>query len=169
MDFRILGPVEVLRDGQPLGSRCRFPRDFDARVDFELLRWPPGNGITVALWECLPSNGGYQVARKSHRDWGEQYTTWMPPSYGGSVSIDDQRGTLRIARAGGVLTTSIRRGAEWAKLDARRVLGSLNVAPGASATGDDFAGKEVLVAFDNFVATAKELDCPAGAWPPERD
>jgi hypothetical protein len=35
--------------GINVGTKCKFPGNFDARVDYELLRWPAGNGASASL------------------------------------------------------------------------------------------------------------------------
>ena len=64
--------------GGHVGTLCKFPGDFDARVDYTLAGWPAANNTAVTLWAFFaPNNDGYQVWRQSSVQGGEQYGSYM--------------------------------------------------------------------------------------------
>jgi hypothetical protein len=142
-------------DGQ-LGTTCRFPGDFDARVEFELLSWPSTNGVSVEL-AAFGRNGGVNVARSSKR-WGEQYGSWLPPA-NFSVVTADLKGKLRLRRSAGVLTGYFWNFTRWIKLGSGRNTGAFTLVLHAASNNEDFADAEVQVAFDNFVVDARSPVC----------
>lgn len=142
-------------DGQ-LGTTCRFPGDFDARVEFELVRWPPSNGVNVEL-AAFARNGGVNLGRSSKR-WGEQYGAWLPPA-NFSVATSDLRGKLRLRRSAGLLTGYFWSSVRWVKLGSGRNAAAFTLVLHASSNNEDFADAEVQVAFDNFVVDARSPVC----------
>jgi hypothetical protein len=151
--------------GGHYGTLCLFPGDFNARVDYTLAQWPPGNGVGIGLWAFLgPTNIATVVSRSSSPKYGEQYRSWLPPE-GDSVAVPDRAGSLRIARVKGVITTYFRHNGAWRMLDSNRELGAASIAISALAPATDWQGKPVTVAFDNFVVTAPKASCPPGAEP----
>jgi DNA-binding SARP family transcriptional activator len=142
-------------DGQ-LGTTCRFPGDFDARVEFELLSWPSTNGVSVEL-AAFGRNGGVNVARSSKR-WGEQYGSWLPPA-NFSVVTADLKGKLRLRRSAGVLTGYFWNITRWIKLGSGRSTGAFTLVLHTVSNNEDFADAEVQVAFDNFVVDARSPVC----------
>jgi hypothetical protein len=147
-----------------VGTVCKFPGDFDARVDFTLVQWPPANGIQAILWSFLgPANEGWHTWRSSSQ-WGEQYGSWTGSA--SSVSLDDSTGTLRLARHNGVVTAYFLHKGSWRSITSGRNTKSATIAVGASGgTGYNttFGGQEVIVDFGNFTVTAANPICPPGA------
>ena len=142
-------------DGQ-LGTTCRFPGDFDARVEFELLRWPTANGVRAEL-AAFTRDGGANVARSSQR-WGEEYASWLPLA-NSSAPTSDPKGKLRLRRAAGVLTAYFWNLSRWIKLDSSRHTGAVALVLHAGSNNEAFADQEVQVAFDNFVVDARSPVC----------
>ena len=152
--------------GGHFGTQCRFPGDFDARVDFTLPEWPYANGVVASLWAWLgPQNIGAQVNRISN-EWGEQYGAWLDPAHPISSPVPDKSGSLRLARKNGVLSAYFLYQGQWIKLASLVNRLPAAIALGAttgSGTGTTFAGHEVIVDFENFRVTAVAPDCPPGS------
>jgi len=142
-------------------TQCRFPGNFDARVDFALLTWPTGETVGADLSLFGPGLAE-QISRAA---W-----SWLPDAYAsypnpGSAPSADASGSLRIARTGGTVTTYFARDGQWRVLTSRPVPGPVSVAIAVSASGSDWHGSPVSVAFDNFSLTASDAGCPAGSDP----
>lgn len=78
--------------GSSVGTLCQFPGDFDARVAFTLLQWPPANGarISLSVWQgSLP----VEEIERVTAPWGEAY---HPYPVGSSVTLADHSGWLRV-------------------------------------------------------------------------
>jgi hypothetical protein len=138
---------------------CWLRGDFDIQVDYELLVWPPSNGVRVSLGTDL----GF-IRRISVSPWGESYEAahhdagvWAHHATGASS------GKLRQVRAGGTVTGYYFDSGNWvpvlsspAPLD--------DVWPGlhVHSTDDRFADQEVVVAFDNFTVNQGQIVGPPG-------
>jgi len=152
--------------GGHVGTRCKFPGDFDARVDFTLVQWPTANGILVSLWSFF-QNIGWESWRRSSTQWGEQYGSYTGSAT--SVALDDASGTLRIVRRNGVVTTYFLHNGKWQPLTSGSSRSLATIAVGASDDNDaaghgiPFPGKQVVVDFDNFRVRAADPICPPGA------
>jgi DNA-binding SARP family transcriptional activator len=152
--------------GGHYGTQCRFPGNFDARVDYALAQWPAGNGVVTALSAFFgPKNYGTQVTRSSSLQGGEQYTSYLSPTTGAGAVTDDLLGSLRITRVDEVVTMYFRHSGTWHELAAEPVGGAAVIGIGAYSPSGDWQGKPVTVAFDNFVVTAPKAICPPGAEP----
>jgi DNA-binding SARP family transcriptional activator len=154
--------------GGLVGTQCKFPGDFDARVDFTLVDWPAGNGITVTLNAFLgPTNIGWQSWRRSSAQWGEAYGSYTGTS--ASVALNDAVGTLRIARDNGTITAYFLHNGAWDAITSGQNAGLATIA--VSANGGPgynvgpFIGQQVTVDFDNFTVTATNPTCPPGSQP----
>jgi len=153
------GPYDVI-DGH-YGTQCSFPGDFDARVDFELLDWPAGAGVSVGLWAFFANAA---VVRQASRQWGELYAAWVVPA-NGSTSLPDRSGSLRLARVDGTITAYFWHEGSWRTLVRGEDRGRAVLGPSLQGT-PDFGHAAVEVAFDNFSVEARELTCPPGSMPP---
>jgi DNA-binding SARP family transcriptional activator len=156
--------------GGHLGSQCKFPGDFDARVDYSLPQWPLGNGMTVNLWAFVTNasttNAGWAVWRQSSPQWGEQYGSYTGPDSSAGVSVDDRSGTLRLVRSGGLLRAYFLHKGNWQSLTAARNDGLATIAIGANgSSAAAFGGQPVVVDFRNFSVTGNDPVCPAGSQP----
>jgi hypothetical protein len=155
--------------GGHLGTLCKFPGDFDARVDYALLTWPESNGTIVMLGAFFtPGNLGWQVSRRSSPQGGEQYASYTGPGVGASVSLDDAVGTLRLVRHRGVVTAYFLHSGKWISLTSGSDTSYATIAIGAGGDGPNatFGGQQVVVDFDNFHVTAANPVCPPGSRPP---
>jgi len=161
------GPYDTF--GGHVGTQCKLPGDFDARVDYTLVTWPPGNGIQALLWAFfLPDNEGWQVWRWSSAKWGELIGSYTGPGAAGSVVLDDQSGTLRLVRRSGLVTAYFLHKGAWQPLTSARNSSVATIAVGASLGNGDgigFGGQPVVVDFDNFNVTGVNPICPPGSQP----
>jgi hypothetical protein len=139
------------------GTQCRFPSDFDARIDFTLLDWPSANGVFAGLNTFFADTA---VGRQSSTEWGETYAAWVIPNNGGVPGVTDTSGRIRIARTDGVISAYVMRRGSWFRLVSGRNTGTAIIGPQATATDEGFGHKPVRVAFDNFVVKAKQPLCP---------
>jgi hypothetical protein len=157
--------ANVLADAQPdivvsASTRCLAHGDFDARVDFNLVNWPPQNGTTVSLAvEGTP----YNVYRVSWQlSPSEAYGTFLPPVQA-LASATGTTGTLRLTRTGDVFTAYYLSGLDWVPLasgtgptdDVPLGIGVDNI-----SAASPFAGLPVTVDFDNFKVNAQQIVCP---------
>jgi hypothetical protein len=157
--------VNVTAGAQPdvnVGSqtRCLAHGDFDAQVDFNLVTWPPMNGIWVSL---MVGGTPYNVYRVSWQfDPSEQYGAYLPPA-GATLPAFGTTGTLRLTRRGDIFSAYYLSGRAWIPLvsgtgptgDVPFSLAVFNISNAAT-----FAGLPVTVAFDNFHVTADAVVCP---------
>ncbi len=141
-------------------TRCLAHGDFDARVAFDLVDWPPQNGVTVSL---MVGGTPYNVYRVSWQfPQSEAYGAFLPPA-GTTLPATGTTGTLRLARQGELFTAYYRSGDTWVPIisgvgptgDVPLTLAVFNIS--AAAT---FAGLPVTVAFDDFHVVADRIVCP---------
>ena len=155
--------------GGHVGTRCRFPGDFDARVDFALVDWPSGNGVVVSLYAFLgAANTALQVNRSSSAVWGEQYGGWFDQEAPGSAQLPDKTGTLRLLRKDGLVTGYFLHNGNWQTLSTHRIDLPATIALGANVGpgyGTSFGGQQVVVDLDNFTVTGANPACPSGSQP----
>ena len=149
------GEFHVL--GAHYGTQCRFVGDFDAHVDYELLDWPMPNGVAVQLNAWFTRRGAVSVGRQS-QTWDEEYVTWAD-ARGNSRPTLDTRGSLRIRRVDGTISTHYKSGRQWLSLGAARTTEAPMLAIQAMTTDETFGHKPVRVAFDNFALVADQPVC----------
>jgi DNA-binding SARP family transcriptional activator len=140
-----------------VGTQCRFAGNFDARVDYTLLEWPPDDNIDVGINAIYASS---VVARDSSSQGADEYAAWVGSSFR-SVSLSDMSGSLRIARVKGIETTYFLHNGSWRVLasgfdNASAVIGLQAASDGPN---DAFGGQELKVAFDNFKITGTNPVC----------
>jgi DNA-binding SARP family transcriptional activator len=151
-----LGSGDYNLMGAHYGTSCRFLGNFDARVDYEVLEWPPTNGVAVQLNLWFTSATSFSILRESKAI--EQYTTWHQPN-GHSTPTTDARGSLRIRRVGNTVSMLYKANGRWTSLGAGWSNGAPMISLQAMATDESFGDKPVLIAFDNFVITAAQPAC----------
>ncbi len=164
--------ITLLADAQPdpawdqvgghYGTRCQFPGDFDASAEFELITWPSGAGAYAGLSAFFADSA---VVRQSSAQWGDRYASWVNGAHGG-IPLEDKQGKLRLRRVGAMITTYIWYGGGWRTVVSNRSTGRATLGLQLQADGDEFSHTDVRVAFDNFVVSATEADCPPGSDPP---
>lgn len=142
-------------------STCRLRGDFDMRVDYRLLAWPPLNGIRVGLGADLPNP---PAVERTSREGQEVYLTHFDDGILGLTPTDASRGTLRLIRTGKTVTGYYRSGDDWAPVHAGPVTDAdVRFHVAAWSQGGEFTGHPVKVAFANFVLDQGELVCPIAA------
>jgi DNA-binding SARP family transcriptional activator len=145
-----------------IGTQCTFPSDFDARVDYTLLEWPPGDNVWTGLSAIYADAG---VGRQNSSQWGDQYMGWVVPG-GGSVPLPDTTGVVRITRVKGIETTYFLHKGTWQRIASGSSSGAAVFGLDAMWFSDSsnhnppFGQQEVKVAFDNFTVTATDPICP---------
>jgi hypothetical protein len=140
------------------GSQCRFNSDFDARVDYQLLDWPDANGTRVQLSAWIFPNPNSDTARSSTQ-YGESYSGDIASTWKG-LPTNDQHGTLRVARANGVMTSYVLLpNGKWYSLNSGTAAGQVMIGLQIFAMASDWAHKQVRIAFDNFSVSAPSVTC----------
>src|SRR6266550_3039712 len=131
-----------------------------AQPDFNLVNWPPQNGVSVSLMVGGTPFNVYRVSWQFQPS--ESYGAFLPP-VGTTLPADGTTGTLRLARVGDIFTTYYRSGLRWVPIisgvgptdDVPLTLAVFNISGAAT-----FAGQPVTVAFDNFHVFADRIVCP---------
>lgn len=147
-----------------VGKQCRFPGDFDARVAFELIDWPPDDNVFVGL------NAIYAdavVGRASPVKAVDRYVTWVVPGGRMTAIGDAKAGALRISRIGSRITTYVWHRDGWFMLATGSASGEAVFGLQALVLhGRPFGHQQASVAFDNFTVTGARPLCPPGSEPP---
>jgi hypothetical protein len=141
-------------------TRCLAHGNFDARVRFNLVDWPPENGVWVSLMVGGTPFNVYRVSWQFQPS--EAYGAYLPPA-GTSIPATGTSGTLRLTRVGDLFTGWYLSGHSWVPIisglgptnDVPLNLGVFNISGAAT-----FAGLPVTVAFDNFHVSATGVTCP---------
>ena len=137
-------------------SRCEVGGDFDMQVDYELLTWPPFNGVRVGF------NG---VERDSHANSeaspGEHYAA----NFGNALPIINTThtsGTLRTTRNGDTRVAYYRdTNGQWVQILSEGGHSTNPLPLSLSVWSHDayFANQDVRVAFDNFILLQGQWLC----------
>jgi hypothetical protein len=141
-------------------TRCEAHGDFDARVGFDLVTWPPQSGVWVSLMVAGTPFNVYRVSWQFQPT--EQYGAFLPPA-GTTLPATGTAGTLRLTRQGDILTAYYLSGRSWIPIisgvgptgDVPLTVAVFNISGAAT-----FAGQPVSVAFDNFRVVADRIVCP---------
>jgi DNA-binding SARP family transcriptional activator len=143
--------------GGHVETTCSFPGDFDARVDYELAKWPPANGLRVMLSAFLGSSPSGWTAERSSVG-GETHASYVDGRLR-SVTAVDSAGSLRVARHDGVFTSYYGEGGRWSVLATAATSGVASIGLGVVGSGT-FDGEAATVDFDNFRVTGVNALCP---------
>jgi DNA-binding SARP family transcriptional activator len=144
------------------GTMCTFPGDFDARVDYRLLSWPPQSGVYLALNAFFANafvERWSQSAEEAGADPLEVYGSWIQPRFS-VVNTSDQQGSLRLRRKGGVITSYFLSAGQWRTIDSARRTGGAVMGIQLAANQGVSVQKTVRVAFDNFSLSGAGAICP---------
>ena len=144
--------------GVAFGTQCRFNGDFDARVDYQLLNWPSGNGSHMQFNAWVFPSPTSEASRSSTAS-GEDYGGGVAGT-GRGVPTSDQNGALRLTRRNGVMTSYVQSGGKWVPLGSGKVPGQVMLGLQLFATSNDWAHGDVSAAFDNFTLKAQNPSCP---------
>jgi DNA-binding SARP family transcriptional activator len=144
------------------GTMCTFPGDFEARVDYRLLSWPPQSGVYLAL-NAFFANAFVERWSQSAEEAGvdplEVYGSWIQPRFS-VVNTSDQQGSLRLRRKNGVVTSYFLSAGQWRTIDAARRTGGAVMGIQLAANQGVSVQKTVRVAFDNFNLSGAGAICP---------
>jgi DNA-binding SARP family transcriptional activator len=146
--------------GSNILTKCNFPGDFDARIDFTLLQWPTANGATLDL----TTQHGYtsvELIQRVTAPWGDGYNAW--PSGTSVLPLPDQSGTLRLSRTHGIIRASFFHNGRWIKIGEKPFSDSVFVGVDLNANTSTWQGHDVSATVDNFRITAAKPDCPVGS------
>lgn len=146
--------------GINIGTKCKFPGAFDARVNFSLLQWPTGNGATASLvaYQAGPVD---EITRSTTTRY-DVYTTWPGQ---GSAPLADMSGSFRMTRSHGIVRNYIWHHDQWKELGKLPIRGEVWVGVSVWTFANIWQDQNVSAAFDNFTLTAPNPDCPAGSYP----
>jgi len=150
--------------GSNIGTKCKFPGNFDARVDFTLLQWPAVNGASISLNAYLSSP--VVLISRVTAPWGDGYHAW--PRGGGVMPLRDQSGSLRMTRSHGIVRVFFLHHDQWKELGRIPISGQIWVGVSIGTFQKDWQQEDVSAAVDNFVLKAPDTDCPAGSDPRNR-
>jgi DNA-binding SARP family transcriptional activator len=141
-----------------IGTGCNFPFGFDARVDYTLLEWPPGENIDVGMSAIFAYGAVY---RDYSSGWGDGYASWIATNDYRTVGLPDTQGSIRIKRtAQNKVTTYFWHSGKWKEITSAYGGGAAVIALQASSDGQNpFGGHELKVAFDNFKISAIDPRC----------
>jgi DNA-binding SARP family transcriptional activator len=140
-----------------VGTACRFRGDFDVRVGYELVDWPPENGVMLQLAAWFPASIT-TIARQSQR-WGENYVASRGGGSAVNAKTNDLRGALRLRRKGSLISSYVQRGGRWSRVSSWSSSGAPLVGLQALSTDEWFGDQPVTVAFDNFEIKAAHPVC----------
>jgi hypothetical protein len=139
-------------------TRCRFDGNFDERIDYRLLRWPPGVGahVQLAAWifADLNSDAGRQVNKSA-----DQYNGNVGPHFT-LLETGDTSGTLRLARMNGVETAYYQHDGKWVAIQTGTFRGQAQLGLQLFGMADEWTHRTMQVAFDNFAVTGSHVICP---------
>lgn len=134
--------------------------DFDVQVEYEMLCWPPENGVRLGMWVGnVP--GGNSTMGLERTSFGrsepvgahEWYFGVIPGLGVGQIDTTDTHGVLGLVREGNVLSMYIYRNDDWMLLYSGTI-DSQDKIIGISAWSHTYAytgWDMVRVAFDNFI------------------
>lgn len=138
-------------------SRCRFPGDFDARVDYALLNWNPPAGARVQLSAWTPNPPYADTARASNQ-YGDMYDGDDGGAYQG-FPTSDTHGTIRVARTGTTASSYYLQNGKWVLLQTGAAPGDVMLGLQLFAMSTEWTHKTVRAAFDNFRVDAAGVTC----------
>jgi len=132
--------------------------DFDVQVDYELLDWPPDNGVRIAV----ASNSGVFIGDATERlsdsaFGGESYFAHYAIQHFvtvGSTGTSEKSGSLRMERVGNILRGYYKSSeGNWVQFHSGppNVFADTHIALQAWSHDDRFGDQDVRIVFDNFV------------------
>ena len=148
--------------GTNIGTKCKFPGNFDARVDFNLLlHWPTANGAAISL--IAYQTGPVELVKRFTTTGGDGYNAW--PNGSSVQPLADSSGSLRMNRSNGIIRVFYMHHGSWTQLGRIPISGEIWVGVSIGTFQNDWQQQDVSAAFDNFVLKAPKADCPAGSQP----
>jgi hypothetical protein len=143
--------------GAGVKSRCTLAGDFDLRVNYALLGWPPRNGVRVGL---IAGDAGMTERTSNINGVDNTYLLGIGAASYGTTATTDRTGSLRIERRGTTVTSYILVEGEWVPIaDAQTTQSPVGVTLETWSHGALYGHQDVRVAFTNFRASADSIDC----------
>jgi Tol biopolymer transport system component len=151
------------------GSQCSLAGDYDYQIDWSLLTWPAHSGTYAALQAFFAGQGISRQSTPFDPPYDEQITAFTSYSFA-AIHSDATSGSFRLVRSGGAQYAYARMGgSDWQLILATAADPGADVyGMGLWAPGDQWAYKDVSVAFDNFRLNSGALTCPSwwnDSWP----
>jgi TolB protein len=157
--------MSIAADGQPTpgsntniglhaGANCLLNGDFDAKVDYQLLAWPPGDGLNVGI-QAFFTNG---TINRSTDSFGDSYNTFLDPVFN-SIPTQDHAGSLRLVRSSGTITSYYLSSGTWVPLGSAPAQQTSAIIALSFKSFGNFGHQAAKVAFDNFRLDATNADC----------
>jgi TolB protein len=140
--------------GVHVGANCLVSGDYDVQVDYQLLTWPPGDGVNVGILAFF-TNG--QIDR-STQPWGEAYNSFVDPNFN-FVPTEDVAGSLRLVRSGSTTTSYYKHDGVWVPLTSAPAQPTTAIIALSFKSYGNFGHQAARVAFDNFRLDATNVDC----------
>jgi Tol biopolymer transport system component len=142
-------------------TQCKLVGDFDVQADYQLLAWPPANGVAVTLNAVYPDG---PLAIRESQAWGEQYSSWISPAFT-SLQTLDTTGSLRLQREGNTATASYLAGSTWMPIASGPTrLDPATINLETTSFMNRFAHQEVKIAWDNLRINSGTISCPTTSW-----
>lgn len=136
-----------------VGSEFELMGDFDARVDFDLLNWPEGNGFNVSLTTGV----NFTISRYSYTFWDHEGYLLYSAGNMFSVPASETSGKLRIKRTGNTMEAFYWQNDAWQSIGASsndQFAGKTNIGLNADCGNPSrFTGQLVKIGFRNFQVT----------------
>jgi YD repeat-containing protein len=138
-------------------STCYLTGNFDTQVDYELLTWPPSNGVRVGL--ATEAGITERVSGNPGSGYGDVYLTDLNSSLT-MRSTSDTSGTLRVTRSGSQVSGYYLSGGQWVQIaSATTTPADIKVNLAAWSADSFFSHTLTKVAFDNFTLNAGTKNC----------
>jgi hypothetical protein len=169
-----IGPPSYTELGAALTSSCLIRGDFDMQVGFQLLTWPPANGVSTGLGMSFLVGGigkyfsptPLTVERDSfgpnaNPSRQESYLTDFSDGVQGIVPTNSTTGIIRLTRSGGAATGYYLNSSGWVTIhDGPAAFQDFGFGFGAWSDNLAFSHESVKIAFNNFTLTSGLLICP---------
>jgi WD40 repeat protein len=162
-DLEVAIPPDAQNDptrevfGAGVNSVCTLGGDFDLRVDYALLDWPPRNGVRVGL---VAGSAGITERVSDIAGVDDKYVMGIASASFGVTPTTDRTGALRIVRKGDTVASYVLANGSWVALaDAQTTSSPVGFAIEAWSHDSLFGHQGVRVAFSNFRGSAHSIDC----------
>jgi hypothetical protein len=153
---------------QHYGTKCLLVGDFDATVDYELVDWPAGDGVSVTFGVYLPPPNESFIAIERRGASAAGGSESYGASGGGFAQTADTTGSFRLRRTGGSVRMSYRRRGAWVSLGTVAAGGPVNLILSVTTNEPQFGHKPASAAFRSFQAFADAVKCDGAPLPPRR-
>jgi hypothetical protein len=158
---------QAINSSQILGSitsACNLRGDFDFQVDYELLEWPPSNGVHILLDAHRLTAGPHShdnVVRASLPNMlNDVYFTDFGDDVYQINATSDKAGKLRIVRSDSTITGYYySNSGRWTPIHTAQeeFPTDINIKLGEWTERNIFANRQAKIAFDNFILNHGQL------------